>query len=135
MTKRLLMALLTIGLLAAMLPGTALAGGKMVDYGWGPGPNQGEASKVIPLRNYDVNCCVPVASKKYEGGFGTWKYIKASAPIYGVTVKSGKDAHFDLKVIGWKDGKYWVKIYGDKDISNFVVWTCPCYPNGSNGAG
>ena len=127
MTKRLFMVLLTIGLLAAMAPGTALAGGKTVDYGWGPGPNQGEFSKVIPLRNDAVNCCVPVASKKYEGDFGTWKYIKASAPIYGVTVKSGKNANFWLKDIGWKYGKYWVKIYGDKDISNFVIWTCPLH--------
>jgi hypothetical protein len=132
MTKRLLMVLLTIGLLAAMAPGTALAGDKTVDYGWGPGPNQGDMSKVIPLRNYGVNCCTPVPSHKYEGDFGTYKWVYAYAPIYGVTVKSGKNADFDLYVKGWHNGKYWVKIYGDKDISNFVVWTCPC---GANGAG
>jgi hypothetical protein len=44
-------------------------------------------------------------------------------------VKSGNNANFNLHVEGWDNGKYWVKIYGDKDISNFVVWTCPCVPN------
>ena len=49
------------------------------------------------------------------------------AHLYGVTVKSGKGATFEL--VYNSCGKY--EIVGTKDISNFVIWTCPCVPNGA----
>ena len=118
--RPLCLAVLMGGLLAVMLSGVAAAG-EYVDYGWGFGPNQGEASKVVPVEGPDIDTCTPVPSRKYEGGFGKSVTIEGTAHLYGVTVKSGKDAWFELADEGC--GKY--EIYGDKDISNLVIWTCP----------
>jgi hypothetical protein len=124
--KRLMAALLMSSLLAVMLSGV-VAAGKYVDYGWGPGPNQGEASKVVKvLGPYSIKC-TPVPGVKQEGDFGKIVMIEPKAYLYGVTVKSGKDATFELVDKGC--GKY--EIRGTKDISNFVVWTCPWFPNGN----
>ena len=122
--RRLSMAVLMSGLLAMMLSGVAAAG-KYVDHGWGHGPNQGEASKVMKLQGPDTCTCDPVPSKKYEGDFGKSVSIEGSAHLYGVTVKSGKSAWFELVYQGC--GRY--DIQGDKDISNLVIWTCPCGPS------
>jgi hypothetical protein len=123
--RRLSMAVLMSGLLTVMLSGVAAAG-KYVDYyGWGYGPNQGEASKVVKLEGPDTCTCEPVPSKKYEGDFGKTVTIEGSAQLYGVTVKSGRDARFELVYQGC--GRY--DIQGDKDISNLVIWTCPCGPS------
>jgi hypothetical protein len=128
MTRRLLLAALTIGLLAAMLPGTALAGDKTVDYGWGAGPNQGEVSKVVLVPGpFTCPCTTPVPSEKYEGYFGTSVMIESDVTICGATVKSGRDAEFWLEYKGC--GEY--ELYGTKDISNYVIWTCPCLANGA----
>jgi hypothetical protein len=122
--RRLFLAVLMSGLLAVMLSGVAAAG-KYVDYGWGLGPNQGEASKVVKVEGPYFCSCTPVPSKKYEGGFGTSVMFEGKAHLYGVTVKSGNGAWFKLAYKGC--GRY--EIYGNKDISNFVIWTCPCGPS------
>jgi hypothetical protein len=119
--KRMIMALVMSGLLAAMLSGVAAAGGKTVDYGWGDGPNQGEESKVVLVPGPAFCTCVPVPSMKYEGSFGKIESIDPDGSLYGVSVKSGKNAEFKLVYVGC--GKY--EIRGTKDISNFVIWTCP----------
>jgi hypothetical protein len=125
MIKRLLMALLTIGLLAAMLPGAALAGH---DNPYGDGPNQGRPDMVLKVEA-QWGCCVPVASKKYEGDFGTYQKVWSYSPIDFVSVKSGKDAYVKWSS-SWKEGsKYYVAFKLSKDISNFVIWTCPCVPS------
>ena len=122
MTKRLLMAVLTIGLLAAMLPGVALAN----DNG---APNQGDPSKVVKVEA-PWGCCDPIPGNKVEGGnLGRYEKIWSYYPIDFVTVKSGNGASFWLHDSGYDYGKYWVEIKGTKDISNYVVWTCPCVVN------
>jgi hypothetical protein len=100
-------------LLAAMLPATALAGGV----------NQGDASKVITVDDPLVDCADPVPSEKVEGDMGRWIHGSSNDPIDKVTVKSGRGAE-----------EVYSSFYGDsfsiklsKDVSNYVVWTCPCF--------
>ena len=121
MKKRLLMMLLTIGLLAAALPGVAVAG---------DAPNQGNPA-FVQVVEAPWGCCDAIPGPKHEGDFGKYEKIWSYYPIDFVTVKSGRDADFWLDDSGHDYGMYWVIIKGTKAISNYVVWTCPCAPNGS----
>jgi hypothetical protein len=100
------------GLLAAMLPATALAGDV----------NQGDASKVKTVENLDVDCAYPVPSDKVEGDMGRSIHGTSSDPIDKVTVKSGKDA--EVVYSSFYGNSFYIKL--SKDVSNYVVWTCPC---------
>lgn len=85
------------------------------------GPNQGDPSKVIKVNNPKVWCKAPVPGPKVEGGLGRTITFSASNPIDFVTVKSGEGAFVVSKWFGIKKGK----ITLNKDVSNYVVWTCP----------
>jgi hypothetical protein len=87
----------------------------------GGAPNQGDPDKVIKVNNPNVWCAYPVPGKKFEGDFGQTIHVSASSPIDFVTVKSGKDAYVVYKTFD----TYWGKIKLSKDVSNYVVWTCP----------
>jgi hypothetical protein len=87
----------------------------------GDGPNQGDPDKVLKVDNPNVWCKDPVPGKKIEGDLGQTIVVYASDPIDFVTVKSGKGAY----VVFAKFDKFWGKIKLSKDVSNYVVWTCP----------
>jgi hypothetical protein len=87
----------------------------------GEAPNQGDPDKVIKVDNPNVWCKYPVPGKKVEGGFGQTIHVSGSHPIDFVTIKSGQGAYVVYKAFD----KYWGKIKLSKDVSNYVVWTCP----------
>ena len=68
-----------------------------------------------------MSCKYPKAGKKVEGNFGRTITVKASAPIDFVTVKSGRGAY----VVSAYFSGYSGTIKLSKDVSNYVVWTCP----------
>ena len=134
MTKRLLMALLTIGLLAAVLPGAALAGDRTVEYPWGNGPNQGkyDEAKFVVVPG-GASCCTPVYGTKVEGGnLGRYEKVYSEYPIAFISVKSGKGVELKWSNDGYSSSKgmWYVTFKLTKDISNYVVWTCPCAATG-----
>ena len=86
-------------------------------------PNQGDPSKVLKVDNPHVSCQSPVPGKKVEGNFGRYIEVYANAPIDFVTVKSGQGASVVYASFQYKSGK--IKL--SKDVSNYVVWTCPKY--------
>ena len=63
----------------------------------------------------------PTPGKKVEGNFGRTIKVSSYHPIDLVTVKSGEGAYV---VSSWFD-TYKGKITLSKDVSNYVVWTCP----------
>jgi hypothetical protein len=89
----------------------------------GDAPNQGDPDKVIRVDNPNVWCEHPVPGNKHEGDFGQTIHVSAGNPIDFVTVKSGQGAYVVYKTFD----KYWGKIKLSKDVSNYVVWTCPKY--------
>ena len=98
-------------LLAAMLPATALAGGV----------NQGDETKVLEADNTAVQCDCSTPSEKVEGDMGRWIHGWSSEPIDKVTLKSGNGAEI---LYQYFDGeRFFIKL--SKDVSNYVVWTCP----------
>ena len=84
-------------------------------------PNQGDPSKVLKVDNPCVWCKYPTPGKKVEGNFGRTIYVSSSNPIDFVTVKSGEGA----TVVSSSFDTYKGKIKLSKDVSNYVVWTCP----------
>jgi hypothetical protein len=116
--KRVALSLLTVGLVALLLPGAVAAGGSGA-------PNQGDPSKVLTVDN-PYEYCDAVPGYKVEGDFGQYIKIWSKDPIDFVTVKSGRDASVLWSDTGEDYGKYWIKFKLSKDISNYVVWTCPC---------
>jgi hypothetical protein len=62
-----------------------------------------------------------VPAEKVEGDFGRKIHVSASDPIDFVTVKSGKNATLVFAEFDEFSGK--IKL--SKDVSNYVVWTCP----------
>ncbi len=84
-------------------------------------PNQGNPDKVFTVDNPNVSCENPVPGKKVEGDFGPKIHVSANSPIDFVTIKSGKDAYEVWSEFDTFSGK--IKI--SKDVSNYVVWTCP----------
>ena len=85
------------------------------------GPNQGDPRKVFIVHNPNVFCEDPVPGEKIEGGLGQIVEVSSSDPIDFVTVKSGKNAYLVWKKFGITWGKFKIS----KDVSNYVVWTCP----------
>src|SRR5918996_6440340 len=83
--------------------------------------NQGDPDKVLTVDNPNVSCESPVASPKVEGGLGTTISFSADAPIDFVTVKSGEGA----VVVSAQFDTHTGQITLNKDVSNYVVWTCP----------
>lgn len=88
-------------------------------------PNQGDPSKITKVDNTKVWCKYPTPSAKVEGNFGRTISFHASRPIDFVTVKSGDGAWL---VHSWFDSyRYKGTIKMSKDVSNYIVWTCPKY--------
>jgi hypothetical protein len=83
--------------------------------------NQGDPDKVLTVDNPNVSCASPVAGPKVEGNLGTTITFSAGAPIDFVTVKSGKGAVVVSATFDTTSGT----ITLSKDVSNYVVWTCP----------
>src|SRR5512133_3441553 len=83
--------------------------------------NQGDPDKVLTVDNPNVSCASPVAGPKVEGNLGTTITFSAWAPIDFVTVKSGKGAVVVSATFDTTSGT----ITLSKDVSNYVVWTCP----------
>jgi len=83
--------------------------------------NQGDPDKVLTVDNPNVSCASPVAGPKVEGNLGTTISFSAAAPIDFVTVKSGKGAVVVSAQFDTTSGQ----ITLSKDVSNYVVWTCP----------
>lgn len=121
--KRLSMAVLAAGLLVALLPGVAVAGGGGHDRAGGP--NQGNPKMVLTIDNESVVCEAVPGAKVEDGDLGRFEKILSSYQIDKVTVKSGKKAKVVWSVFGQEGDQYFVKFKLSKDISNYVVWTCP----------
>ena len=100
-------------LLAAMLPATALASGA----------NQGDESKVLEIDNGNVSCPYPTALEKVEGDMGRWIQGSSTDLIDKVTVKSGQGAAVVQQYTTVSDHYFFIKL--TKDVSNYIVWTCP----------
>ena len=83
--------------------------------------NQGDSDKVLTVDNPNVSCASPVEGSKVEGGLGTTISFSAAAPIDFVTVKSGQGAVVVSATFDTTSGT----ITLSKDVSNYVVWTCP----------
>src|SRR5215213_5917503 len=83
--------------------------------------NQGDPDKVLTVDNPNVSCASPVAGPTVEGNLGTTISFSAEAPIDFVTVKSGKGAVVVSAQFDTTSGQ----ITLSKDVSNYVVWTCP----------
>ena len=83
--------------------------------------NQGDPDKVLTVDNPNVSCASPVAGPKVEGNLGTTISFSAAAPIDFVTVKSGQGAVVVSATFDTTSGQ----ITLSKDVSNYVVWTCP----------
>jgi hypothetical protein len=83
--------------------------------------NQGDPDKVLTVDNPNVSCASPVAGPKVEGNLGTTISFSAGAPIDFVTVKSGEGAVVVSATFDTTSGT----ITLSKDVSNYVVWTCP----------
>jgi hypothetical protein len=82
---------------------------------------QGDPDKVLTVDNPNVSCESPVAGAKVEGNLGTTISFSADAPIDFVTVKSGEGA----VVVSAQFDTHTGQITLSKDVSNYVVWTCP----------
>ena len=112
MRSRLITVILGVLVTLAVVAAPAAAGGA---------PNQGDPDKVLKVDNPNVWCDYPVPGKKVEGDFGRTISVYSSNPIDFVTVKSGQGAY----VVFATFDKFWGKIKLSKDVSNYVVWTCP----------
>jgi hypothetical protein len=104
----LLGAVLLVGLVTLSYTGFALA-------------DQGNPSKVLTVDNPNVSCESPVAGPKVEGELGPTIVVSAQDPIDFVTVKSGVGAVVVSAQFDTNQGQ----ITLSKDLSSYVVWTCP----------
>lgn len=104
----LLGAVLLVGLATLSYTGLALA-------------DQGNPAKVLTVDNPNVSCESPVQGPKVEGELGPTIIVSAEDPIDFVTVKSGVDAVVVSAQFDTNQGQ----ITLSKEISNYVVWTCP----------
>ena len=82
---------------------------------------QGDPDKVLTVDNPNVSCESPVAGPKVQGSLGTTISFSADAPIDFVTVKSGEGAVVVSAQFDTNTGQ----ITLSKDVSSYVVWTCP----------
>jgi hypothetical protein len=85
------------------------------------GENQGNDSKVLTVDNPAVSCESPVAADKVEGDLGPTVEFTTDDPVDFVTVKSGNGAEVVSSSFGATGGSVTLS----KDVSNYVVWTCP----------
>jgi hypothetical protein len=83
--------------------------------------DQGNQSKVLTVDNPNVSCESPVAGPKVEGELGRTIVVSAEDPIDFVTVKSGVGAVVVSAQFDTSQGQ----ITLSKDVSSYVVWTCP----------
>jgi hypothetical protein len=114
-SRRLAARILAVAMLVAMLPSAAVAH-----------VNQGDPSKVLLVNKVYVDCGPDaVPGKKIEGDLGSKITFKSVNPIDYVTVKSGKKAKVEWSAFWYENGKFWGTIQLNKDVSNYVVWTCP----------
>lgn len=84
-------------------------------------PNQGNQSMVLKVESGLVSCEDPQPSAKVEGNLGETIEFSADEPIAFVTVKSGRDA----EVVSFQFDTFSGTVTLSKDVSNYVVWTCP----------
>jgi hypothetical protein len=101
-------AVLLVGLATLSFTGLALA-------------DQGNPAKVLTVDNPNVSCESPVAGAKVEAELGRTITVSAQDPIDFVTVKSGVGAAVVSAQFDTNQGQ----ITLSKDISSYVVWTCP----------
>jgi hypothetical protein len=85
------------------------------------GENQGNAGKVLTIDNPAVTCESAVAAEKVEGDLGTTVEFTTDYPVDYVTVKSGNGATVVSSTFDAFSGSFTLS----KDVSNYVVWTCP----------
>jgi hypothetical protein len=104
----LLGAVLLVGLVTLSYAGLALA-------------EQADPSKVLTVDNPNVSCESPVAGTKVEGELGRTITVSAEDPIDFVRVKSGVGAVVVSAQFDTNRGQ----ITLSKDVSSYVVWTCP----------
>jgi hypothetical protein len=83
--------------------------------------DQPDPAKVLTVDNPNVSCESPVAGPKVEGGLGRTIVVSAQDPIDFVTVKSGGGAVVVSAQFDTNQGQ----ITLSKDVSGYVVWTCP----------
>ncbi len=101
-------AMLLIGLVTLSYTGLALA-------------DQGNPAKVLRVDNPNVSCASPVQGPTVEGELGRTIIVSEPDPIDFVTVKSGVGAVVVSAEFDTRQGQ----ITLSKDVSNYVVWTCP----------
>jgi hypothetical protein len=109
-----------MGKIAALVLGALLALAIAVPAAMGTAPNQGDPSKVLTVYG-PAKCDCPVPGQKIEGGLGRFIHFSSDSPIAKVTIKSGQGAY----VVWSSIGTYYGKVKLSKDVSNYVVWTCP----------
>jgi hypothetical protein len=80
-----------------------------------------DPSKVLTVDNPNVSCESPVAGPKVEGELGQTIIVSAEDPIDFVKVKSGVGAVVVSAQFDTNQGQ----ITLSKDVSSYVVWTCP----------
>src|SRR6266487_133954 len=80
-----------------------------------------DPSKVLTVDNPNVSCKSPVAGPKVEGELGQTIIVSAEDPIDFVKVKSGVGAVVVSAQFDTNQGQ----ITLSKDVSSYVVWTCP----------
>jgi hypothetical protein len=83
--------------------------------------DQGNPSKVLTVDNPNVSCESAVAGPTVEGELGPTIVVSAENPIDFVTVKSGVGAVVVSAQFDTNQGQ----ITLSKDVSSYVVWTCP----------
>jgi hypothetical protein len=80
-----------------------------------------DPAKVLTVDNPNVSCESPVAGPKVEGELGRTIIVSADDPIDFVKVKSGVGAVVVSSQFDTNQGQ----ITLSKDVSSYVVWTCP----------
>jgi hypothetical protein len=80
-----------------------------------------DRSKVLTVDSPNVSCASPVPGPKVEGELGGTISVSTQDPIDFVTVKSGVGA----VVVSAQFDTHHGQITLSKDISGYVVWTCP----------
>jgi hypothetical protein len=80
-----------------------------------------DPAKVLTVDNPNVSCQSPVTGPKVEGDLGRTIVVSAEDPIDLVTVKSGRGA----VVVSAEFDTHQGQITLSKDVSSYVVWTCP----------
>jgi hypothetical protein len=88
-------------------------------------PDQGEPDLVLTIDDPSVECDSLPGEKVERGNLGRYAEARSSDPIDKVTVKSGAGAQVLRRETRHGEGTYLLAFELDKDIGNFVIWTCP----------